>query len=1059
MGLPGRFDECTNNGLEGYAVTMPLLQIYLLGKFQVMLAGQPITAFSTDKTRALLAYLVMEQSRAHLREELAGLLWSDQPEERAMHNLRQALSILRKALPDPPHAPPFLLITPETARFNPQSEHWLDVSAFTQELTAAIGKPPSIRPNILRLQQALALYAGAFLCTLRMDDGVLLDDWVLLEREGLNQRAVAALDILTEYHERRGEFTQALEYAERLAALAPWDETAHTRAMLLLAAQGQFSAALTRYQSLRRYLRREMCLEPAPETAAIHEQIRRAAATQTVPSPRYPPPKTNLLPIASPFFGRQTELAELANLLANPSTRLITLFGPGGIGKTRLAQECAAAQVGIFPDGVWFVPLASLHSSSQLAPAIAEAMQLSITIPGDLTTHLLDFLRNKHALLVLDNFEHIANAGELVTQISQAAPQVLILITSRVRLHLYQEIVFHIDGLKYPDDAEALLAAPAHYPAVELILAGIRRLQRSYTLSSADAPALVNICRALEGLPLGLELAGAATWSRSLPHIAQELTRSLETLSVNFPDLPPRHRSLQAAFDHSWALLDSSLQAAFASLSIFYGGFEAVAAQEIAAASPEILQALLDRSLVRRQAVRWDLPEPLRPFAQQALAQDPARQAALRKAHAAWYLTLLASGQNIAPERENIHRAWLWAVEYDLPQLVEPAVHAMYQFYQVHNLYEEARELLEAALRRWEGIPNLQSFHASLQARLSVFYERQGRTHEAVQLLESSLAATSVESMPAEHIFSLTRLANILHKRGDNPLSVTYARRALELAHQLDNASLISSASYVLARILSETGEMQQARTLAAQSLEYARAAGSPQQVMTPLNLLGDLACHDANWQAAIQIFEECLDISRSLGSLYHISIHLNNLGTTYHMLKEYPAATRYYTESLALCQQIGDRDGQAVALSNLGEISALQGAYSAARQYYAGALELGRQIESAWLVTITEANLGEIELALAEWNLAASHFHQALAFAWNAQLMVLVMKALTGFIATLVEQNQPELAAQVLAVVLVNSSTEPDDLERARQRQQRYSLPRVAPPDLASLVQRLLTA
>ena len=600
---------------------MTLLNLQCFGTFQVSVSGQPLSAFGAEKVRALLAYLAVESERPHPRRRLAGLLWPDQPEERALHNLRQALSTLRKLLPEGHAGEPFLLATPDTVQFNPRSPFSLDLRDFQRLLDEALrhlsDRPCAGRPILPLLQSALALYRGPFLEHFNLDDGSEFDEWAFMLRESSNQRAVQALALLAEYHERRHEFEFARQAAERLVELAPWDETAHNQVIRLLAQDGQWSAAQARYATLRRYLADQMGLDPSAETVALYEQVRQTASTRRPLPPAGPPPLHNLRLPNTSFLGRATEQLQLAELLADPTTRLITLLGAGGMGKTRLALQAGYAQIGLFPDGVWFVPLLE----SGLISAIADALQFTFSGPDEPHDQLFNFLSSKCALLILDSFEHIQYEAPLLAELLEAAPNLILLVTSRLRLDLHCEMVFPVEGLEIPPGSNELQSDPQRYSAPALFLSRARRLRRDLALAEADTPALLEICRLLDGMPLGLELAAATAWSRSLPEIAAQTRASLDSLSANFPDLPARHRSLRAVFDQSWALLTPQMQACLARLSVFRAGFLPAAAEAVAGCTPELTTALLDRCLLRQNGEgRLQIPEPIQPYAADQLA-------------------------------------------------------------------------------------------------------------------------------------------------------------------------------------------------------------------------------------------------------------------------------------------------------------------------------------------------------------------------------------------------------------------------------------------------------
>jgi len=342
---------------------MPRLAISLFGPFRVMLDGAPVTEFKTNKVQALLAYLAVEADRAHDRQKLAGLLWPDQPEQAARINLRTSLHRLRQAI----HAAdesPFLLLTREAVQFDLASDHTLDVRTFLALLQMCAGHHHADIETCplchVRLKRAAALYQGDFMAGLTLSDSVVFDEWVAVKREMLRRKVLDALTCLAAFHERRGEYESAQRDALRQIEIEPWRELAYRQLMRALALNGQRTEALAHYDQCRERLAKELGVEPEAETVALVVQIRTG---QLTPAHRPPP---SLLPVPlTRFVGREQEMAAVKQLLA--TTHLLTLTGPGGVGKTRLALQVAGEVGGDYADGVWLVELAAL---AQPAPVL-----------------------------------------------------------------------------------------------------------------------------------------------------------------------------------------------------------------------------------------------------------------------------------------------------------------------------------------------------------------------------------------------------------------------------------------------------------------------------------------------------------------------------------------------------------------------------------------------------------------------------------------------------------------------------------------------------------------
>ncbi|MFQ5435486.1 MAG: BTAD domain-containing putative transcriptional regulator, partial [Anaerolineae bacterium] len=412
------------------------LTIRLLGNVSIELEGQPVAGLPSRKAEALLVYLVCHE-RPFPREFLADLLWNDRSQKQALANLRSILSSLRRKLD------PYLIITRQTVAFNHAGDYWLDVKAFTAALDA--GQTHShlslegCEACVGQLETAVRLYNGRFLQGLIIGDSTAFEEWSLIVHEQTHRRVLTALYQLSNHYARQGKYTQAQRYALRQVELEPYREEAHRQLMLTLVRSGQRSAALAQYETCRRILNEELGVEPAAETRSLYQRIRSAGKA----GPH------NLPPPLAPLIGREKELQQIAVHLADPACRLLTLTGPGGIGKTLLALQAAREHTGIYLHGIYFIPLAPVATPDLLGTTIADAIHCPLDGAGDLQTQLLDFLREKELLLILDNFEHLLTGSSWISQIIQAAPHVNYLITSRERLNIRGECLLKIHGLSY----------------------------------------------------------------------------------------------------------------------------------------------------------------------------------------------------------------------------------------------------------------------------------------------------------------------------------------------------------------------------------------------------------------------------------------------------------------------------------------------------------------------------------------------------------------------------------------------------------------------------------
>ncbi len=592
---------------------MTAITLRLLGSFQVVRDGAPITRFGGNKVRALLAYLATEAARPPARASLAALLWPDLPDELALRNLSQSLIRLHAALG---HDGALLRVTRQDLQWQGAAS---DASTFARLARSA--EPAD-------LARAAELYGGEFLKGFSLPGCEAFEEWLLLMREQLHQLALTTLATLAAASEDAGDYAALCRYARQQIALEPWHEEAQRQLIRGLALAGDRGTALAQYERCREVLANELGVEPDVATRALYERIRAeefTPATRDVAAPRH-----NLPALLSPFVGREVELAAIAALQRQPDVRLLTLVGAGGMGKTRLALEAARASLDTYADGVFFVGMASLAAASELPSAIALALDLALH-GGDPATALLRFLRTKHLLLVLDNFEHLPDSAELVVALLQDAARVQIIATSRARLNVRGEQIYVVQGLEYA--AEATPAAAASSAAVRLFAQSARRAQSTFQVSEANLEALLRICRLVHGMPLGIELAAA--WVEMLPleTIAAEIERSADFLAAEWSDAPERQRSMRAVFDWSWRLLSEDERQVLCRLAVFRGPFTREAAEAVAGARLRPLSSLIHKSLLRwsewstTSAGRYALHELLRQFAAQQLEASGERVA------------------------------------------------------------------------------------------------------------------------------------------------------------------------------------------------------------------------------------------------------------------------------------------------------------------------------------------------------------------------------------------------------------------------------------------------
>jgi predicted ATPase/DNA-binding SARP family transcriptional activator len=660
---------------------MPSLTISLFGHPKIQIDGK---IFDTDRRKAiaLLAYLVVS-GKQQPREHLAALLWPDYNRDSAFAYLRRTLFEINNRL-----GKGWIKSDRHAAWFNFSAETHSDVTVFESELAAArLSEDP-----VPHMEAAVAQYKGEFMDDFFVQDTEPFEDWLRQQREICRCEYAGALERLAAVYEQNGSWELALQHAKALVALDDLNETAHRAVMRVYAGMGDRSTACRQYEVCVQALKDGLAIEPQPETTALFESIR-MGSFEGVPgsagastSETRAASNVRLPALTTPFIGRQAEIEQVKELLINSRRRLLTLFGPGGSGKTRLSIQSAFESGDRFPDGVWFVPLATVQAAVGIVPALAKALEISFYKDEDSPKQrLMDYLRGKRLLLILDNLDQLVGpeTANLLIEILEEAEGVKLLVTSRIRLNVQAEQIYPVSGMRMPTKSEVVSwedpetqAQP--YSAVQLFLDRARRIKPDFFLDQNQAVAIADICQLVNGMPLGLELA--ASWLELLPprEIAAEIRRSLDFLETTQADVPERQRSIRAVFDYSWRLLNQVEREAFLSLSIFVGSFTREAAQQVSGASLRTLLSLANKSwLLQAENGRFQLHPLLQHYGQEQLQRDEKSWQNICERHAAYYAGYVAEQfvrmrgpdqiaalNDLSEEfHTNIRAAWDWLVE------------------------------------------------------------------------------------------------------------------------------------------------------------------------------------------------------------------------------------------------------------------------------------------------------------------------------------------------------------------------------------------------------------
>lgn len=637
----------------------------------------------------------------------------------------------------------------------------------------------------------------------------------------------------------------------------------------------------------------------------------------------------NLPPQTMPCIGRDAELETLAAFVADPQRRLITIIGPGGMGKTRLALALAEQQLGRFSHGVYFAPLAAAAHRADVVNTIAEAVNFHFYTGGSPEQQLFDYLREKEMLLVLDSLEHLQSSAALLTDILYMAPAVTCIITSRERLRLHEEQVVTLAGWEFPAHADAALASAP----VRLFCQSAQRLQPNFELQAADLPALAAICRAVDGAPLGLILAASWVEMLTVPEIATEISHGLDFLETDMRDVPERHRSLRAVFDSSWNLLNDSERSVFMKLSVFQRGFSRQAAQQITEASLRDLMALANRSLLHRDPNgRYHTQRLLQQYAAEQLSQSPEIHFIVHDRHAAYYAAMLdghnrqmkgaeqqAALAEMEQEQDNLDAAWQWAMTQNQADLLLQMVDALCRFYDWRGRYHEGDHFCSTAVHQLARA--LDDENVRLWARLlgwqSKFNLLLGRPEITGQLIEQGLklldgAAPSRFDARAEVAFLYRRQAQFHLLAGDRDQARQAGTQSLQLLEESGDAWGLAYTLDTLGQVAWNVGAYSEAQPLYERSLSIRQAAGDRRGTADSLRALGLIALFQGRIPDTMRMMQESNTIRRQLGDLAGTAVGLADLGTAHMIAGNFVEAIKLLEESVALYTQLGYRQAMA---------------------------------------------------------------------------------------------------------------------------------------------------
>ncbi|MBC7806444.1 MAG: tetratricopeptide repeat protein [Akkermansiaceae bacterium] len=956
----------------------PGLSITLFGPLLVLVNGQPIPHLRSRKAQWVLCLLTLRYGRPVQREWLAGTLWPDIDQTQAFANLRPTLSELRKALGS------------EGARLQSPSRNSLlldlsgadvDVIAFDAAVAGKTG------PG---LERAVSLYQGSLLegCT---------EEWVAQDREVRQQSCLRALQELATGVARTGNHEAAAAYWRRAVAMDPLWEAARRGLMEALIGTGDSNEALDVYRSFARHLRRDdPKATPDAETSALYTRlvasIRKRADSATVVRSETPtaPAVTGYLPHAlTELVGREDERLEVAALLQR--SRLVTLVGVGGIGKTRLAVAVAADVVGEYRDGVWLIALDTITDGTLVAAQIAGVLRLKETHGKPLLNSIADFLRGKRTLLVLDNCEHVLPASlEAAAYLLRECVGVRILATSREAMGISGETVWAVPPLAVPEPDHLPKGGAARrdvllgYDSVKLFVGRAQAVQKGFTLTAENAPYAARLCASLEGIPLAIELAAGRVRALTLEQIARHLEDHLSPVTSIRPSgysgslghlrlltggnrsAGQRQQTLRGTLDWSYGLLSEAERTLLSRTSVFAGSWDLQAAEEVCAGNDietedilDLLSSLADKSLVVFLPTedgtegRFRLLEIVRQYSTEKLSQSSEREP-VRARHRDWYSALAEQARShlTGPDQQ----LWLERLETE-------------------------HDNLRAALEWCTDEASPQSADAGLRlaSALWTFWEIRGYVAEGRGHLERALAEDTGQAPTLFRARTLCALSSATRHQGNYAAAQAHCEEALAIYQALDDLPGIADAGNQLGNIAYMQGHRLSAKSLYTESLKHRRILNDRRGIALTLNNLGNIADQLGDSDAATALFEESLQIRREVGDTRGIAYALRSLGKLANARCDYAAARVLHEEALRLRRELGDEGGVAESLIYLGVNALHRGDYISSLELFEQSEQMHRKLGDPHNLAVGLGNQAEIHYLMKNYVTASALYRESL--------------------------------------------------------------------------------
>jgi predicted ATPase len=700
--------------------------------------------------------------------------------------------------------------------------------------------------------------------------------------------------------------------------------------------------------------------------------------------------------------------------------------------------------------------LAALTDGEQVLPSLAAVFELRSMQGSSLLNTLTDYLRGKALLLVLDNFEHLLPAATYLVELLEAAPGLRIMVTSRERLNLYQEIIFQVRGLPYPfrpDDP-----AFSDYSGIKLFTQNAQRVAPGFNLRPEDRSSIILICALTDGLPLGIELASSWVRAFTCREIANSIQGNLDFLRTGSPDVPTRHRSLRAAFDHSWSLLSEEDRRIVRRLSIFRNGFTTQAAQTLANASLFVLANFVDKSLITRHSSgRYEMPETLRVYAEEKLHADPQEFQAYMDAFSEYYGDYLQQKfgefsreggalalEEVKLENNNIQHAMIWAMNRDSWSVISRAINPLFTYYELMGMFRDGHDLAEIYLNRLVDLNVVQqqpSIYHSILGWLGWFKFRLGYTEQGIKRLEEWLEHTSRHGLPADTASALMLLADTQRRLDNHAKALELIDRACEIYQQIGEyayqgvGGILGYALTIKGSILLSLNQIEEASQVLEESKRNLQKAGARYGMIRYLDVQATLEIRKHNYEESHRLRLQAMDIAEEFGDRGSIAKILNNLSQSAEYINDLQGAIFFLEKAASICDETGDRQLAAICNNNLGYYTLkYYGDTQRSIPYYQKSLAMFRDLNNPRGVYYTLRDITRPYLMIPDLSMAQKCLEEALQVGEHIGEPEIIEEVLPMLARFLAASGRKCRAEQLCAWVLEHANLEKNLRMETRQ-------------------------